>query len=261
MIACVVREVMVQVRADETATSRLVGAMKCDIDIRVLGPVQARATGGWQTAAPQQRLLLALLALHVGQVIPVRELIDAIWPHAPPISARASIQVMVTRLRQILAGSPGGVVERCGDGYRLLIAPHSIDVQQFRSLVQAGRDAPDATQAIAAFDQGLELWRGPALADVPGTPRIEAIRVALADERLSAMQDRISALLDMGRDRQAAEELTSLVADHPWAERLAGLLMIALYRCSRQADALQVFRDIRQRLSDELAVEPGRVRH
>jgi hypothetical protein len=93
---------------------------------------------------------------------------------------------------------------------------------------------------------------------VPDTARIEAIRFALAEEQFSAMQDRISVLLNSGLDRQAAEELTSLVAAHPLAERPAGLLMLALYRCGRQADALQVFRDLRDRLSGELAIEPGR---
>ena len=237
---------------------RLVGAMNRDVGVRVLGPVEVRAAGGSVTAPPQQRLLLALLALRSGQVIPVGELVDAIWPEAPPASARASIQVMVTRLRRILAGLPGGVVERCGDGYRLGIAPCSVDVQQFRMLAQAARDAPHATDAVAAFDQALAFWRGPALADVPATARVEAIRFALTEERLSATQDRISALLDIGRDRQAAEELTGLTAAHPLAEGLVGLRMIALYRCGRQADALKVFRDLRWRLSSELAIEPGR---
>lgn len=118
---------------------RLVGAMNCDVGVRVLGPVEARAASVWVTAPPQQRLLLAFLALRVAQVIPVGELVDAIWPEAPPASARASIQVMVTRLRQILAGSPGRVVERYGDGYRQAIAPCSIGVQQFRLLAQAAR--------------------------------------------------------------------------------------------------------------------------
>jgi len=99
--------------------------------------------------------------------------------------------------------------------------------------------------AVAAFGQALALWRGPALADVPATARVEAIRAALAEERLSAMQDRVSALLDLGRDREAAEDLIGLVGAHPLAESLAGLLMVALHRCGRQADALQVFRDIR----------------
>jgi DNA-binding SARP family transcriptional activator/tetratricopeptide (TPR) repeat protein len=240
------------------ATPRLVAAMKRDIGIRVLGPVEARATTGWLTAPPQQRLLLALLALQVGQVIPVGELIDAIWPEAPPTSARASIQVMISRLRQILAGLPGGAVERCGDGYRLVVEPSSIDVQQFRMLTRAARGAPNASESVDAFDQALALWRGPAMADVPGTARTEAIQFALGEERLSAMQDRISALLGIGRDWQAAEELTGLMAAHPLSERLAGLLMVALHRGGRQADALQVFRDLRKRLSAELAIEPGR---
>lgn len=248
---------MLEVGADDMTTSRPVGTMKSDIGVRLLGPVEARAISGWLTIPPQQRILLALLALQAGQVIPVGELIDAIWPEAPPASARASLQVMITRLRHILAGQPGGVVERCGDGYRLVIPPSSIDAQRFRRLTRAARDAATAEEAIAAFDEALALWRGPALADVPATGRIDAIRFALADERLSALLDRITVLLDIGRHRDAAEELTGLMAAHPVAERLAGLLMVALYRCGRQADALQVFRDVRTRLSSELAIEPG----
>jgi DNA-binding SARP family transcriptional activator len=237
---------------------RPVAAMTRDIGIRVLGPVQVRANGGWLSASPQQRLLLALLVLQAGHVIPVADLIDVLWPDAPPTSARASIQVMVSRLRQILAGVPDASVERCGDAYRLLIAPCSTDVEQFRLFARAARDAADAAEALSTFDQALALWRGPALADVPDSARIEAIRFSLAEERLSAMQDRIGALLTIGLASQAAEELTGLVAAHPLAERLAGLLMLALYRCGRQADALQVFRDLRERLSGELAIEPGR---
>jgi DNA-binding SARP family transcriptional activator len=240
------------------AKPRLVAAMNRAIGVRVLGPVETLSARGWATAPPQQRLLLALLALRVGEVIRVAELIDAIWPEAPPASARPSIQVMVTRLRQTLAGSPGGEVERCGDGYRLVIASSLIDVQQFRLLARAARGASDAREAVAIFDQALALWRGPALADVPGNTRTEAIRFALAEERLSAVHDRVSGLLDIGRDRQAADELAGLVASHPLAEPLAGLRMVALYRCGQQADALQVFRDLRGRLSAELAIEPGR---
>jgi DNA-binding SARP family transcriptional activator len=212
-----------------------------DIVLRGLGPVEARADGGWLTGPPQQRLLLAVLALRAGQVVPVGELVDAVWDEEPPPSAQASIQALVTRLRRILAGLPGGGIERCGDGYRLRIKPGVVDVQRFRSLARSGREAGDGPATVAAFDQALALWRGPALADVRGTVKIEAIRSGLAEERLSVMQDRIGVLLDTGRNREAAEELTGLLAEHPLAERLAGMLMVALHRCGRQADALAVF--------------------
>jgi pentatricopeptide repeat protein len=228
-----------------------------DVVVRVLGPVEVRAADGWLTGPPQQRLILALLALQAGQVVPVGDLVDAVWGEDPPRSAQPSIQALVTRLRRDLTTLPGAGVERCGDGYRLQIAPGEVDAQQFRSLVRIARKAGDSRAAVAAFDQALALWRGPALADVPGTAKIEAVRTGLAAERLSAMQDRVSAMLHLGRDREAAEELAVLLAANPLAEALAGMLMVALCRLGRKADALQVFRDMRERLSGELAVEPG----
>lgn len=228
------------------------------IALRVLGPVTARGPDGRLAGPPQQRLILALLALQAGHVVPVSELIDAIWDEQPPPSARASIQALVTRLRQRLGQVPGAAPERCGDGYRLHAEPGTVDVQRFRSLARAGREAGDSQAAVAAFDQALALWRGPALADVPATARVEAIRASLAEDRLSAQQDRLAAVLELGRDQEAAQELTGLLAGHPLAEGLAGMLMIALYRCGRTGDALRVFRDMRSPLASQLAVEPGR---
>jgi DNA-binding SARP family transcriptional activator/tetratricopeptide (TPR) repeat protein len=228
-----------------------------DVVVRVLGPVDMLSADGWLAGPPQQRLILAVLALQAGQVVSVGELVDAVWEEEPPRSAQASIQALVTGLRRVLAAWPGAGVERCGDGYRLRIAPGEVDAQRFRSLVRTARTAGDSRAALAAFDQALALWRGPALADVPGTAKIDAIRAGLTAERLSAMQDRVSAMLHLGRDREAAEELTGLLAANPLAERLAGMLMVASCRSGRKADALQVFRDMRERLSSELAVEPG----
>src|SRR5262249_61836551 len=104
----------------------------------------------------------------------------------------------------------------------------------------------------------LGLWRGPALSDVPGTMPVEAIRAGLAEEHLSAVQDRFGCLLAAGRNQEAAAGIALVLAGHPLAERLAGMLMIAWYRCGRQADALQVFRDLRGRWPASLPSSPGR---
>ena len=232
--------------------------MNNDIVLRLLGPVEVRSADAWrQPDRPQQRLVLALMALRAGQVVPVGELIGAVWAETPPRSARASMQVLVTRLRRLLAGTPGSKLERRGEGYRLHLEADRLDVHRFRSLAKAGREAADCPTAVAVFDEALALWRGPALADVPGTAKIEAIRSGLAEEHLSALQDRISAMLGCGLEWEAAAELPGLLARNPLAERLAGMLMVALYRCGQQADALKVFREVRARLVAELGIEPG----
>jgi DNA-binding SARP family transcriptional activator/tetratricopeptide (TPR) repeat protein len=206
---------------------------------------------------PQLRLLLAAHALSAGEVLLAADLIDLIWDDRPPTSARASLQTLVARLRQMLTGVPGCGIERRGDGYRLRVDRGLVDVHQFRSLARSARQATDAAEAIALFDRALALWQGPALADVPGTARAEAIRAGLEEEHLAAVQDRFSWLLAAGRDAEAAAEIPIVLALHPLSERLASLLMLAWYRRGRQADALQVFMDLRSRLSGELGIEPG----
>jgi DNA-binding SARP family transcriptional activator len=224
----------------------------------MLGPVEMRSAGGWSgQGTPQQRLLLALLALRAGQVVPVDELIDTLWEARPPRSARASLQALVTRLRKALAGFPGGGLERCGEGYRLMLEPELVDVHRFRSLAKLARQAPESLAAAEGFGQALAMWRGPALADLPATGRVEAIRSQLTEEQLTAAGDRASCLLSCGREREAAAELPALLAAFPLAERLAALFMTALYRCGQRADALRVFRETRGRLAGELGVEPG----
>jgi DNA-binding SARP family transcriptional activator/Tfp pilus assembly protein PilF len=228
-----------------------------DIGLRLLGPVTLRAAQEWTSpGTPQQRMTLAVLALHVGQVVPVEELIEAIWEDRPPRSARASLHSLVTKARQSLAGIPGAAVDRCGDGYRLRLDLTRVDLYRFRALARAGRDAADERTAIALFDEALTLWRGPALADVSGTAAAEALRRALADEHLAAAADRIGRLLACDREPEAAAEIPSLLAANPLSERLAGMLMLARYRCGQRGEALQAFRDIRRRLSAELGVEP-----
>jgi DNA-binding SARP family transcriptional activator/tetratricopeptide (TPR) repeat protein len=232
--------------------------VESDLWLRVLGPVQLRDGDAWHTPpGPQLRLLLATFALSAGQVLPLDDLIDVLWQEGPPPSARASLQILMVRLRKTLAYVPGVTIGRFGDGYQLRGDRDVVDVDRFRSLVWSARAARHDQDAIAALDQALALWRGRAMADVPGTARVEAIRAGLAKEQLSAVEDRFGHLLAAGHDRAAAAEIPLVLARYPLAEQLAGMLMIAWYRCGRQADALQVFRDLRGRLASELGVEPG----
>ncbi len=226
--------------------------------LQLLGPIQIWEDGAWRTPVrPQLRLLLAAHALSAGEVILAADLIDLIWDDRPPESARASLQTLVARLRHELMGVPECSLERHGDGYRLRVERGLVDVHQFRSLARSARHARQSTEALALFDRALALWKGPALADVPATARAEAIRSGLEEEHLAAVQDRFSCLLAAGQDAEAAAEIPIMLALHPLSERLASLLMLAWYRRGRQADALQVFRDLRSRLSGELGIEPG----
>jgi DNA-binding SARP family transcriptional activator/Tfp pilus assembly protein PilF len=228
------------------------------IRLRVLGPVELHGRdGALRPGGPQLRLLLALLALSAGRVVPVAELIEALWEQRPPQSAQGNLQILIVRLRKPLAAIPDCRLDRYGDGYQLEISPLLVDAHVFRSLVRSARHTRDDAEAIRTLGKALELWRGPALADVAETATVAAIRVGLAEEYLSAVQDRFDRLLAAGRHDEAAEEIPSMLSRHPLTERLAGTLMIAWYRCGRQADALQVFRDLRRRLTDELGIEPG----
>jgi DNA-binding SARP family transcriptional activator len=235
---------------------------ECTVDehvrLRILGPVEIRGRDtSPRLPGPQLRLLLGVFALSAGQVVPAGDLVDALWEDRPPQSARASLQILTTRLRKALADIADCAIERHGDGYRLRVDRDLVDVHRFRSLVQSAHSATDHEDAAALLGQALVLWRGPALADVPATTVVETIRAGLAEEQLSAVQDRFQHLLAAGHDAEAAAEIPLLLGRYPLAERLAGMLMLAWYRRGRQADALQVFRDLRARLAGELGIEPG----
>ena len=231
--------------------------MRRDIVMRVLGPVRLLVDDTWVVpAAPQLRLVTGLMALRIGQVVPVEELADAIWEAEPPRSARASLQSLMTRLRYLLKELPAGSLTRVGDGYLLELERDHVDAERFRSLGRSGR-AADGSAAIPLFDAALALWNGPALADAPDTQRVKAIRHGLAEEHLSVLQDRLACMLAWGREREAAAELPAALARYPLNERLAGMLMASLYRSGQRADALSVFRQTRRHLVAELGVEPG----
>ena len=211
----------------------------------------------------KQRALLAILALHANEVVPVGRLIDDLWPDEPPDSALNSIQAYVSRLRKALSGNGTGsgaetIVFRHG-GYMLDVSAEQIDARRFARLVEDGErriDAGEATVAADVLREALGLWRGPALSDFAHERFAQPEIARLEELRLKAVEDRIDADLASGRDAALVPELEALIAEHPLRERLRRQLMLALYRCGRQGDALTVYRETRATLDAELGVEP-----
>lgn len=222
----------------------------------VLGPVRAWHRGqALPTGSPQQRALLAALLLREGRTATSAELIDAIWGEDPPSQALAAVRTYASRLRKIL--EPGVLVSESG-GYAVRIPAESLDLRVARDLVsEAGkaRAGGDRRQARTLVGTSLGLWDGEPLASVPG-PYAETERTRLEEWRLQLLETRLELDLDLGCHAEAVSELTALTAAHPLRERLRELLMLALYRSGRQAEALAVYADTRRLLADELGVDP-----
>ncbi|MYX62695.1 hypothetical protein GTZ89_45680, partial [Streptomyces sp. SID8382] len=238
-------------------------------EFRLLGPV-----GVWQGERPlgptaaQQRSVLAMLLMASGRMVSVDRLVLAVWGEDPPGSARNAVQVQISKLRRILSALPGAELTTSAKGYSLTVAREQVDLHRFRDLVRAAREAPKnvaaARDPAAAEDHAgellrsaLQLWRGPALADVAGGWLPETLGTGLEEERRTAVEECAAIDLRSGRHHEAAAELSVLVAEHPLRERSVALLMEALRRCGRRADALALFRSTRRRYVEELGIEPG----
>lgn len=231
------------------------------MEFRILGSTEVWI-GGRQLAltAAKQRALLATILLDAGRPVPVSRLMDAIWGDDQPASAGAVIQTYVSSLRRLLhrAGAPEVIVTH-PSGYLIRVAPEQLDLCRFEALVEAGRAAADDGrdhEAAEALRAALAQWRGPAL-DGHDTPLMRGEALRLDEMRLVALEERIAADLRLGRLEPLVGELVGLVAGHPLRERLRGQLMLTLYRLGRQADALQVYQDGRQRLVEDLGLDPG----
>jgi DNA-binding SARP family transcriptional activator/ABC-type branched-subunit amino acid transport system substrate-binding protein len=229
------------------------------VDYRLLGPLEVRDDGRpVALGAAKERALLALLLLHRGEVVSSERLIDGLWGEHPPATAAKSLQVHVSHLRKALGAGP---IVTHGHGYVLEAAPDEVDVDRFECAAEAGRRlfaAGDAERAAAKLGEALQMWRGPPLADFAYEPFAETEAARLAELRIAALEDRIDADLALGRHAALVAELEALVRAHSLRERLRGQLMLALYRCGRQADALERYREGREALVGELGLEPGR---
>ena len=222
---------------------------------RILGPLEVIEDGQrLPLGPPKQRMLLAALLLRPNEVVSTDELIDALWGEHPPERAAKSLQVYVWRLRKLLGRE---VLQTRPPGYALSVSPEDLDLHRFESLRDAARSrAPiDAAELLR---EALGLFRGRPLADFAYEPFAEAECARIDELRLQALEDRVEADLELGRHTELVGELESLVAGQPLRERLRAQLMLALYRCGRQAEALAAYQGARGRLVEELGIEPGR---
>jgi DNA-binding SARP family transcriptional activator len=228
------------------------------VEFRALGPVDVLVDGRpLAIGRGKQRALLVLLVLNANRLVSSDRIIDELWGERPPATAQTALQVYVSRLRKAL---PAGVLTTRPPGYVLEVEPESIDLKRFERLTAAGRDelAAGRPEPAAAFlREALDLWHGPALADVAFEPFAQRDVVRLEDLRVAAIEDRIDAELALGCHAELVGELDALVGDHPLRERLRGQLMLALYRSGRQAEALDQYRRARQALVEELGIDPS----
>lgn len=228
--------------------------------IRMLGPVEVQAPGRAPVSpAPSVRAVLARLAGSPGRVVSADALTDALWGEELPADVANALQTRVSKLRRALvaAGLDAGVLITRAPGYQLTLPPEAVDAHRFDRAVAQARTTDDRDAALAAYDEALGLWRGPALADVGETDWIRAERLRLEELRFAALEDRLELLVDTGRHAMVVGELESMVAEHPLRERPHRLLMLALYRAGRQADALAVEQRLRHRLAEELGIDPS----
>lgn len=227
-----------------------------DLYFSVLGPVRARRNGETlPSGSPQQRALLTALLLRGGHTATAAELIDAIWGDEPPSQALAAVRTYASRLRKILG--PQTLASDSG-GYAMRTGPDALDVtvaEELAAGADKARAAGDRGRARALLNKALALWDGEALASVPG-PYAENQRTRLEEWRLQLTETRLDLDLEVGCHAEAVSELTALTAAHPLRERLRELLMVALYRSGRQAEALAVYADTRRLLAEELGVDP-----
>jgi DNA-binding SARP family transcriptional activator/DNA-binding CsgD family transcriptional regulator len=239
-------------------TPRQIPAPGARLRISVLGPVQVSSGAEPVAVGPvRQQALLAALVLRPDVTVSRRELLDRVWGLEPP--AGNVVPVYVYRLRKCLP--PGDLITRDGAGYRFAGRGIRLDSSRLEELVaeaNAARHAGDLSAAVAGYGRALELFRGEPLAGLPG-PFAELERLRLTERRMVLSQQKAEWQLRLGRHADAVGELWTLVPEHPHSEPLAALLMRALHRAGRPADALAVFARTRRRLADDLGVQPGEV--
>lgn len=247
-------------RLYETSTHRDTVRRGVEMEFGILGPLRVvRGDGDIALGSPAQRRFLAILLTRPNQPTPIDHLVEALWGDDPPPSAHHLVHVYASRLRGLLDGD-GARLTRAGGGYVLRAAPDEIDAERFMAAAREGRALvdEDPDEAARTLDEALRLWRGTPFADLAASPPcVQELAEHLERRHSDARDAWVEANLRLGRHRDLVAELDRLVQERAYDEPLSGQLMLALYRCGRQADALAVGRDLRRRLRDELGIDPS----
>jgi DNA-binding SARP family transcriptional activator len=229
------------------------------VEFRILGPLEVRnGRDGVSLDAPKVRALLGVLLLHPNEVVSNERLIDELWGEQPPASAAKIVQTYVSQLRR---GLDADAIATRAPGYVLQVGEDALDAMRFRHLAAEGRRLAGSGEhqpALGIYREALDLWRGPPLANVRFESFARSEVEQLEEERLGALMDLIDCEFALGHHEEVVAELETLVRKHPLRERLRAQLMLALYRCGRQADALASYQEARRTLVDELGLEPSR---
>lgn len=226
----------------------------------ILGSLEVMLSGQRiPITAPKQRAVLATLLLDANNEVPIDRLARFVWDDQPPLTAQTTIQSYVYRLRQLLRPLPGVELETSSDSYLLHIGPLDMDLSHFRNLLADARQRSqlgDTPGSVADLRTALSVWRGNALAGVPGEAIQQEARF-LEAERIAAYEELFSTEISLGNHRQIVPELQKAVLGYQFHEALRAQLMLALYTSGRQAEALQHYALIRRKLRENLGIEPG----
>ena len=235
------------------------------MEFRVLGPLEVVPTDDAPVRVPpKQAALLALLLIHAGTVLSVDRILEELWGEDQPKTGVRTLRFHVHKLRELLQPdrtdrARDGILITHGRGYAIEPEPSEIDALRFVTLSNEGRALVESApgEASSILRTALDMWRGPAYADFQYESFAQAEIARLEGLRIRTLEDRIAADLNSGLHHQIVPELQQLSVEHPMRERLVGLLMIALYRSGQQAAALSAYADTRQRLVEELGIEPS----
>src|SRR5919108_41669 len=228
------------------------------VEFGILGPLRlAVGDGDLDIGGAKRRGLVARLLVDANRVVPVDRIVEDLWPGSTPDEAKTrtkTVQTYVSQLRALLGADR---VLRRSPGYTLVVQPGELDAERFQSLVTRAGDAATPAEVIALLEEAERQWRGAALVEFASAPWARPTAERLQRARTDAAGDRVDALLRAGRSQDAARELEGLVEQSPYDERLWRQLIVAHYRCGRQADALETYKRARETLVEELGVDPS----